>query len=82
MAFWNTVKPCLASKGFLTNKNIVIKLENEPVSGNSTLALLFNTYYIDIVKSTSAVSPPPNPLKIWETQNVNQKIIQHFCGKK
>ena len=29
MAFWNTVKPCLTSKGFLTNKNIVVKHENE-----------------------------------------------------
>ena len=45
-AFWNTVKPFLANKGFLTNKNITIKHKDKTVTVNSELAHLFNTILI------------------------------------
>ena len=52
--FWNTVKPFLTNKGFLTDDNISIR------------ANLFNPHYINMVKTTSSVPPviqgnPNNP---------------------
>ena len=54
-AFWNTVKPLLTSKGFLTNENITIKHKDKIVTDNSKLAHLFNNPYSNIVESTSGM---------------------------
>ena len=56
-AFWNTVKSFLRNKGFLINKNITIKHKDKIVTDNYKLARLFNNDYIDIVESTSGMSP-------------------------
>ena len=57
-AFWNTVKPFLTNKGFLTNENITINLKDKIVTDNSKLAHLFN-HYINIAENTSGM-PPKN----------------------
>ena len=58
-ALWNTVKPFLTNKGFLTNESITIKHKDKIVTDNSKLAHLFNNRYINIVESTSGM-PPEN----------------------
>ena len=55
--FWNTVKPFLTNKGFLTNENITIKHKDKIVSDNSKLAHLFNNLYINMVENTSGMPP-------------------------
>ena len=56
-AFWNTLKPFLTNKGFLTNENITVKHKDKIVTDNSKLAHLFNNYYINIVENTSGLPP-------------------------
>ena len=46
-AFWNTVKPFLTNRGFLTNENMTIKHKDKIVTDNSKLAHLFNNRYIN-----------------------------------
>ena len=55
--FWNTVKPFLTYKGFLTNDNISIKVRDDLVTDKPKLANLFNLHYINIVENTSGVPP-------------------------
>ena len=50
--FWNTVKPFLTNKGFLTNDNISIKVNDDLVTDKAKLANLFNLHYINIVERT------------------------------
>ena len=58
-AFWNTVKPFLTNKGFLTNEDVTIKHKDKIVTDNFKLAHLFSNRYINIVESTSGM-PPEN----------------------
>ena len=53
--FWNTVKPFLTNKGFLTDDNISIKVNDDLVAEKTNLANLFNLHYINIVENTSGV---------------------------
>ena len=53
--FWNTVKPFLTNKGFLTDDNISIKVNDDLVAEKTKLANLFNLHYINIVENTSGV---------------------------
>ena len=69
-AFWNTVKPFLTNKGFLTKENITINHKDKIVTDNSKLAHLFNNHCINIVESTSGIPP-----KILENPSVNQMTI-------
>ena len=57
--FWNTVKPFLTNKGFLTYKNITVNHKDKIVTLNSKLSHLFNDHYINIVENTSGM-PPEN----------------------
>ena len=64
--FWNTVKPFLTNKGFLTNNNVSKKVNDDLVTDKTKLANLFNPHYINIVENTSSVTPviqenPSNP---------------------
>ena len=79
-AFWNTVKPFLTSKGFLTNKNITIKHEDKIVTVNSKLAHLFNNHYINIVESTLGMPPENigNPECKSDDHLTVAKIIKHY----
>ena len=52
-ALWNTVKPFLTNKGFVTNETIAIEDKGKIVTDKSKLANLFNSHYINIVEKTS-----------------------------
>ena len=45
-AFWNTVKPFLTNKGFLTNDNITIIHKDKTITNKSEIVELFNSHYI------------------------------------
>ena len=49
-AFWNTVKPFLTNKGFLTNETIAIENKRKIVTDKSKLVNLFNSHYVNIVE--------------------------------
>ena len=51
--FWSTDKPFLPSKGFVHNNDITIEIDNKTIEDNSELANIYNSHYIDIVKSTT-----------------------------
>ena len=80
-AFWNTVKPFLTNKRFLTNENITIKHKDKIVTDNSKLAHLFiNDHYINIVESTSGIPPENigNPECKSDDHLTVAKIIKHY----
>ena len=49
--------PFPTNKGFLTNDNISIKVNDDLVTEKTKLANLFNLHYINIVENTSGVTP-------------------------
>ena len=52
--FWNTVKPFLtASKGFLHNEDIALRIGDKIVTGCNELVKEFNEYYINILQNTT-----------------------------
>ena len=55
--FWNTVKPFLTSKGFLQNDNISINVNGNTVEDEQKSTKEFNSYYMNIVKTTSGKLP-------------------------
>ena len=72
--FWNTVKPFLTNKDFLTDDNISIKVNDELVTDKTKLANLFNLHYINIVENTSGVPPVIQG-------NPNNPNEEHYCKK-
>ena len=80
--FWNTVKPFLTNKGFLTNDNIYIKVNDDLVT-DKKLANIFNLHYISIVENTSGVPPViqgnPNHANEDNTtiKNINKQYENH-----
>ena len=60
--FWNAVKPFFTSKGFLHNDNILIDINGNVLEDVQKLTKEFNSYYINIPKTTSG--KPPIKLKI------------------
>ena len=78
-AFWNTVKPFLTTKGFLSNENITIKHKDKIVINNSKLAHLFNSHYINIVENTSGMPPENigNPECKSDDHLTVEKLIKH-----
>ena len=79
-AFWNTVKPFLAYKGFLINENITIKHKNKIATANSRLAHLFDNHCINIIESTSGMPPKNigNPECKSDDHLTVAKIIKHY----
>lgn len=55
--FRNTVKTFFIDNDFLTDNNIAINIKDGFVTGKEKLANLFNSYYINIVENTTAISP-------------------------
>ena len=51
--FWNTVKPFLTNKGFLTNETIAVENKGKIVTDKSKLVNLINSHYINIVEKKS-----------------------------
>ena len=79
--FWNTVKPFLTNKVFLTNENtITIKHKDKIITDNSKLAHLFNSHYIYIVESTSGIPTENigNPECKSDDHLTVAKIIKHY----
>ena len=56
-AFWNTIKPFLTNKGFLTSNSISLTHENETITDKKTITHSFNSHYVSIVKKTSGKAP-------------------------
>ena len=56
-AFWNTVKPLLTNKGFLTNETFAIESKEKIVTDKSKLVNLFNSHYVNIVEKASGCVP-------------------------
>ena len=78
--FWNIVKPFLTNKGFLTNGNISIKVNDDLVTDKIKLANLFNLHYINIVENTSGVPPviQGNPNNPNEDNTIVKNIIKQY----
>ena len=55
--FWSIVKPFLASKSFIHNNDIKIEIDNKIIEDESELVKIFNSHYINIVKSTDGKYP-------------------------
>ena len=55
--FWNTVEPFLTSKGFLHNDNMSIDINGNIMEDEQKLTKEFNSYYINIAKTTSGKPP-------------------------
>ena len=77
--FWDTVKPFLTNKGFLTNENIGLEHKGEIISDDIKLAEIFNNHYINIVEKSSSVPPENigNPDNQDEAHMTVRKIIDH-----
>ena len=82
--FWNTVKPFLTNKDFLTDDNISIKVNDELVTDKTKLANLFNLHYINIVENTSGVPrvTQGNPNNPNEDNATVKNIIKQFKKQK
>ena len=78
--FWNAVKPFLTNKGFLTNDNISIKVNDDLVTDKTKLANLFNLHYINIVENTSGAPPviQGNPNNPNEDNTTVKNIIKEY----
>ena len=56
--FWKKNKPFFSEKGLETN-NIILKEKNELITNSSTLANLFNNYFINITSTLKLKQSPP-----------------------
>ena len=56
--FWKKIKPFFSDKGLETN-NIILKEKNELITNSSTLANLFNNYFINITSTLKLKQSPP-----------------------
>ena len=77
--FWNTVKPFFASKGFLQNDNISIDINGNIIEDEQKLTKEFNSYYINIAKTTSG--KPPMKLEN-DLDYINDSLITKPITKK
>ena len=68
--FWQKTKPFFSDKGLEIN-NISLKEENELISNSSTLANLFNNYFISI---TSTLKLKRSPQKFASIPN----LLNHY----
>ena len=56
-AFWNTIRPFLTNKGFLTNETIAIENKGKIVTDKSKFVNLFDSHYFTMVEKTSGIPP-------------------------
>ena len=54
--FYKLIKPYLTNKGPLVNNEIIL-VENDNISEVSEVAETFNDYFVNIVKTTTGLSP-------------------------
>ena len=67
--YWNTIKPFLTNKGFLTSDSISLTKENETITDKKTITHSFNTHYVNIVKNHQV-----KPLRYNEIQTTKPLI--------
>ena len=68
-AYWNTIKPFLTNKRFLTSDSISLTKENETITDKKTITHSFNAHYLNIVKNHQA-----KPLRYKEIQTMKPLI--------
>ena len=68
-AYWNTIKPFLTNKGFLTSDSVSLTKENETITDKKTITHSFNTHYVNIVKNHQV-----KPLRYNEIQTTKPLI--------
>ena len=56
-AFWNTIRPFLTNKGFLTNETTAIENKGKIVTDKSKFVNLFDSHYFTMVEKTSGIPP-------------------------
>ena len=78
--FRNAAKTFLTNKGFLTNDNISIKVNDDLVTDKTKLANLFNLHYINIAENTSGASPviQGNANNLNEDNTTVKNIIKQY----
>ena len=76
--FWKKNKPFFSEKGLETN-NIILKEKNELITNSSTLANLFNNYFINI---TSTLKLKQSPQKFSSLPNLLIHYRDHMSIKK
>ena len=52
---WKLIRPSLANKGFIENRDITLIPKNKIISDEKQLTKLFNSYYINIVEKSSGI---------------------------
>ena len=50
---WNTIKPFLTNKGFLTSDSISLTQKNETITDKKKMTHSFHSHYVNIMKKTS-----------------------------
>ena len=77
--FWNTVKPFLTNKGFLTS-DIAIENKVKIVTDKSKLVILFNSHYINIAEKKSFFPPEieVNPENKTNDKATAQSVIRKY----
>ena len=78
--FWDTVKPFLTSKGFLHNDNISIDINGNIVEDEQKLTKEFNSYYLNIAKTTSGKPPMKleNNLDYINDSLITERFIEKY----
>ena len=56
--FWKKIKPFFSDKGLEPN-NRILKEKNELITNSSTIANLFNNYFINITSTLKVKQSPP-----------------------
>ena len=77
---WNAVKPFLTWKGLLHNDNISIEANDNIVEDEKKLTKEFNSYYINIAKTTSSKLPMKlkNNLDCINDSLITKQIIEKY----
>ena len=78
--FWNTVKLFLTSKRFLHKDNILTDINGNIVEYEQKLTKKFNSYYINIAKTTSGKPPMKleNNLDCINDSLITKRIIEKY----
>ena len=55
--FWKAIKPFLKKKGYLENKDMMLRDDEKMITDEKTLVQLFNYHYINIVERSCGFKP-------------------------
>ena len=77
--FLSTFKLFLSSKGFIHNNDITIEIDSKIIEDTSELAQTFNSYYINILKSTTGKHP--TKLELLASRISEKEIVANITDK-